>query len=317
MEDLIKLNFTTHFIEDFILNKIATKNISANTAEAYKRDLEDFFAHLPDEMAANNFTKNHIEAWIMELHKSSSTKTIARKLSSLKQFCNYLYVEEIRSDNPTQDIDAPKQRRNLPDVLSEAEIKLIINEITLKQNASSIRIYAMLNVLYATGLRVSELVSLKSQQISRLHNESGQMVINVKGKGGKERIMPLHNVAWEALQHYMTASKIDLSKGGFLFPSNSACGHLTRQGFAMLLKNMAIKAGVAPEKVHPHALRHSFASHLLERGVDLRSLQTLLGHADIATTQIYTHIPSKALHELVQTKHPLSKNNLAKNKIKV
>ena len=110
----------------------------------------------------------------------------------------------------------------------------------------------------------------------------------------------------------MTASKIDLSKGGFLFPSNSAAGHLTRQGFAMLLKNMAIKAGVAPEKVHPHALRHSFASHLLERGVDLRSLQTLLGHADIATTQIYTHIPSKALHHLVQTKHPL-----AKNKIKV
>lgn len=293
-------------IDDFIVSKTANKNISQNTMEAYQRDLQDFFGNSTKDIKVQDFDKSDIEKWIMQMAGSFSAKTIARKLSCVKQFCNYLYIEEIRSDNPSQHIESPKQQQNLPDVLNKAEIDLLMYEISEKKTKSAIRLYAMLNILYATGMRVSELVSLKSEQLHKLQNESEQMIITIKGKGGKERIVPLHNVAWQTLQKYALLYKINLNKGGFLFPSKSEKGHLTRQGFAKLLKNAAFNAGVASCKVHPHSLRHSFASHLLECGVDLRSLQTLLGHANIVTTQIYTHVSNNALNNLVQTKHPLA-----------
>ncbi len=312
-----------HLIEDFIIEQTAQKGISRNTAEAYQRDLCDFFASLPQHIDANNFERAHIETWIKSMAGMFAASTIARKLSSVKQLCAYLYVEEIRPDNPTKQLNAPKQRRTLPDVLSATEIKMIMAEITTKQTASAIRIYAMLNILYAGGLRISELVSLKTNNLRALNNNTSnnnigdvnapkQMLLTVLGKGNKERLVPLHHVAWLALQQHLQHSKIDMQKTAFLFPSNGAGGHITRQGFAKLLKKTAMQAGVDANKVHPHALRHSFASHLLERGVDLRSIQTLLGHVNITTTQIYTHIPSDTLQKLVQTKHPLGKMSLEK-----
>jgi integrase/recombinase XerD len=293
-----------YLIDDFIVAKQAEQGILGNTVEAYLRDLKDFFAQIPEGIALEEISERVIENWITMLLEGSAPSTVARKLSSVKQFFSYCYVEEIILQNPTVDIKAPKTRRNLPNVLSESDVKLLMQELSDAQKVNNVRLYAMLNVLYATGVRVSELVSLKRINLRELHNEAKQIVLVIKGKGGKERLVPLHNVAWIALQRHLM--NIDV-KQPYLFPSHSESGHITRQGFAQLLKNIALQAGIEPDRVHPHALRHSFATHLLEKGVDLRLVQTLLGHTQIATTQIYTHLSSDRLKHLIDTKHPLAK----------
>jgi integrase/recombinase XerD len=293
-----------HLIDDFIISKQAQQSISKNTVEAYRRDLQDFFAEIPKELKIDDINSKHIEAWASELLRDFSVTTVARKLSSIKQFFNYCYVEEIISVNPAINVKIPKIKRKLPHVLTENEVGKLIKEISSGQKANNIRLYAMLNVLYATGIRVSELVSLRITQLRRLQNDSLQMVLVIQGKGGKERLVPLHQVAWRALELHL--SNIN-SKQPYLFPSSRNKGHITRQGFAGLLKNIAVQAGVDSEKVHPHSLRHSFATHLLQKGVDLRTIQTLLGHSQIATTQIYTHISNDRMKGVIFNNHPLAK----------
>jgi integrase/recombinase XerD len=297
-------------IDDFILAQTAERGIARHTESAYRSDLLAFCAALPEGCTVLTMQRRDIEAWLAAQQNTLSPASMARKLTSIKRLCAYLVEEELRSDNPALDIKRTKQVRHLPHVLSEAEITALMNVLTNKQDKSAVRLYALLNMLYAGGLRVSELVSLKKTHLRMMQGSTQHMLISVKGKGNKERLVPLHHVAWEALEHYLALFP---SNSVYLFPSRGESGHLTRQRFGQLLKELALAANVSPDKVHPHALRHSFATHLLSRGVDLRTLQTLLGHTSITTTEIYTHIPNESLHRLVKEKHPLAKDKSSLN----
>ena len=233
---------------------------------------------------------------------------MSRRLSALRQFVRFLVSEARRADDPTATIDSPKQGRVLPKVLSEDEVGRLIETAQRRGGPDGIRLVALLEILYATGLRVSELVGLPLTAFSR----DGRYLV-VMGKGGKERIVPLSDPARKAMEAYLPVRAAFLVKGrearqrDFLFPSRiSEEGHLTRQRFAQLLKELAIHARIDPAKVSPHVLRHAFATHLLDHGADLRAVQKMLGHADIATTQIYTHVVSDRLRRIVTEHHPLA-----------
>jgi integrase/recombinase XerD len=243
-------------------------------------------------------------------------RSAARRLSTLRQFHRFLFGEGLRADDPTAGLDSPRQGRSLPKVLSEAEVEDLLAAARARPGAEGARLVAMLEVLYATGLRVSELVQLPAAAAAR-----DPRVLIVKGKGGKERMVPLSEPARDALKAHLKAhrkaaiDKAAIDKAGpdkpgpgakWLFPSRGAAGHLTRQRVAQLLKELAVAAGIDPAKVSPHVLRHAFASHLLDHGADLRSVQKMLGHADISTTQIYTHVLDSRLKALVRDHHPLS-----------
>jgi integrase/recombinase XerD len=298
-----------HLIDDFILAQVAQRGITRHTESAYASDLHAFCAALPDGVTLLTMQRRHIEAWLAAQHNVLAPASLARKLTSIKRLCAHLVEEELRLDNPALDIKRAKQVRHLPHVLSEEEIRALMDALTRTDDKNAVRLYALLNILYAGGLRVSELVSLKKTQLRFMEGNAEQLLIEVKGKGNKERLVPLHHVANQALQRYLVLFPLS---SPYLFPSRSESGHLTRQRFGQLLKELACAANVSPEKVHPHALRHSFATHLLQRGVDLRTLQTLLGHSSITTTEIYTHIPSESLHRLVKEKHPLATNNYSR-----
>ncbi len=234
--------------------------------------------------------------------------TSARRLSALRQFFRFLFAERFREDDPCCAIDSPRQGRPLPRYLSEEEVERLLAAAHRRGGGKGKRLAALMEVLYATGLRVSELVALPLSAMSR----DGRMLI-VNGKGGKERMVPLSEPATEAVavyqrtrEHFMPAGRRPDESSPWLFPSRSRAGHLTRNRFGQLLKGLAVDAGVDPAKVSPHVLRHSFASHLLAHGADLRSLQQMLGHADIATTQIYTHVLDERLKRLVNEAHPLA-----------
>lgn len=232
----------------------------------------------------------------------ASPRTGARRLSALRQFFRFLYGEGVRNDDPTAVVDSPRSTWTLPNYLSEDEVRRILAAAGRRKDTAGLRLKALMEILYATGLRVSELVGLPRSAVSR----DGRMLL-VRGKGGRERIVPLTVVAKEALDAYVSSEgplghKDD---GPWLFPSRSRLGHLTRVRFGQLLKQLATEAGIPGARVSPHVLRHSFASHLLAHGADLRSLQQMLGHADIGTTQIYTHILDARLRALVQEAHPL------------
>lgn len=298
-------------VSDFLLTMQAESNICLNTREAYLGDVENFMEFLPKGITFEQCSKDHVEQWLGDMQQRGFARaTIARRLSSVKQFMRYLVQEELRSDNPCDGIKPAKATRRLPHIISEAEVSELLNHIATETKPSSIRLYAMLHVMYGAGLRVSELVSLKLEDLRHLSTHEDMMLLTVRGKGGKERVVPLHKSGWEAVERYTLLrdtfeAKI---KTRWLFPSKRSMGsHMTRQGFGQLLKQAAIEAGLNADAIHPHALRHSFASHLLAGGADLRVIQTLLGHADIATTQLYTHVNQSHLQELVQTKHPLAK----------
>ena len=240
-------------------------------------------------------------------------RTAARRVSCLRQFYRFLFTENVREDDPTSVLDAPKQGHTLPKYLTEAEVEaLLAAACTLPRRSA--RATALLELLYATGLRVSELVSLPLAAI-----RPGQPLI-VRGKGSKERMIPVGTVARDAVEAYLAVRAADIpaaaqavGKRGartpaspWLFPGRGKSGHMTREGFAQLLKDIAVTAGIAPSRVSPHVLRHSFATHLLANGADLRSLQQMLGHADISTTQIYTHVLEERLRRLVTEHHPLA-----------
>ncbi len=293
-------------VEMFIEMMAAERGASRNTIEAYSRDLIEFglFIARRNRNIEAADTKN-IRDYLAQLRsKGRATATHARKLSVLKQFFQFLCAERYRDDDPTARIGGPKMARSLPKYLSESEVNKLISVARRQSGKSGARLIALVEILYATGLRVSELVSLQQTAIT----SDGQMLL-VKGKGNKERMALLTAPAIKAISEYLDVRQKFLKKGTsslYLFPSKAKEGHLTRVGLGLILKDLAISAGIDPKRVSPHVLRHSFASHMLANGADLRSLQQLLGHADISTTQIYTHVLEERLRDLVVSKHPLA-----------
>ena len=291
------------YLEPFLEMLLAERNASMHTIAAYRRDLQDFFRFLAHENVAS-IEEEQIRAYLTHMvAQAMSATTRARRLSALRQFFRFLLQEGLMEYDPTQTIDSPRLQRHLPSVLTEEDIVALLEAAGNMDGPQGKRMVALLELLYATGLRVTELVSLPCQAV-----ELTQKIIFVKGKGGKERIVPLNNHAIEALQAYL------LIRGYFvigkvcpwLFPSTAAQGHLTRQRFGQLLKEVALEAGLDHQKISPHVLRHAFATHLLNHGADLLSVQKLLGHSDISTTEIYTHVMTERMQELVLTCHPLA-----------
>lgn len=284
----------------------AERGAAANTIAAYGRDLEAYLAYLAaDGNAAETANTDDIRGYIATFNKAQlSASTAARRLSSIRQFHRFLFTDGLRAEDPTTVIDSPRQSRPLPKVLSEEDVDLLLAAANRAKGADGIRAQAMIELLYATGLRVSELVSLPLTACLR-----DREFLIVLGKGAKERLVPLSEPACEAVDAYRAVRRIHIPGGKesrWLFPSRGASGHITRQRFAQILKALAMNSGVEPSKVSPHVLRHAFASHLLANGADLRSVQKMLGHADISTTQIYTHVIDARLQSLVARAHPLA-----------
>ncbi|MBC8338241.1 MAG: site-specific tyrosine recombinase XerD [Alphaproteobacteria bacterium] len=295
---------------EMFLDKLAAEGAARNTIESYGRDLKHFSAFAK---ARSRDAEDASQAIIRQYLKSLSeaglaTGTSARRLSTLRQFFRYLYAERVRDDDPTAALDSPKQGRRIPKFLSEMEVEDLLAAARARSGREGLRIVALLEILYATGLRVSELVGLPLSAISR-----DKQVLVVLGKGDKERMVPMSDPAREALEEYLAVRETFIPLKGAtpvmrnrLFPSRSKDGHLTRARLSQMLKDLAVETGLPPSRVSPHVLRHSFASHLLANGADLRSLQQMLGHADIATTQIYTHVLDERLKSLVGQAHPLA-----------
>ena len=284
----------------------AERGAAANTVDAYRRDLL-FMAGLvrPANLAEADATA--ISGALQSLAAGGlSPRTQARRLSALRQFFRFLVSEGERGDDPTATLDAPRTGKSLPKFLSEGEVDALLETVHGMEGPEGLRLAAMVEMLYASGLRITELVSLPATA-ARQGSESG--VIWLVGKGGRERMVPVGSAAAEALAAYMAVRGVFITEPGlakWLFPSRSKEGHLTRRRVGQLLKELALEAGLDPAKVSPHVLRHAFATHLLSRGADLRALQTLLGHADIGTTQIYTHVLEERRRALVLQHHPLA-----------
>jgi integrase/recombinase XerD len=303
-------------VESFLEMLSAERGAAANTLLSYERDLEDLASFLSGrEVSIGNASRDDLVAYLADLsHRGFQPTSQARRLSAMRQFYKFLYSENLRGDDPTAILDAPKKARPLPKVLTVEDVG---GMLTLAEEESRlegpdqpqrIRRLALLELLYATGMRVSELVSLPAKVLT----QEGRFLV-VKGKGNKERLVPLSRTAIEALARYgaIRSENPVHAASSFLFPAASKEGHLPRQVFARELKDLAIRAGLSAAAVSPHVLRHAFASHLLGNGADLRVVQEMLGHSDISTTQIYTHVLDERLQQLVQTHHPLAKQ--AKN----
>ena len=276
-------------VESFLEMQAAERGAARNTIAAYAADLDALAGFVGAPAAA---TPERLSDYVRSLHGAVSARTTARRLSSMRGFYRFLVREGIRPDDPTMLLDGPRPRPALPKYLTEAEVEALLQAAASRPGMA----HAALEILYSTGLRVSELLALHQSALAQ-----GASMLIVRGKGGKERMVLLSDAAREAARPLIAAPP-----GKFLFPGRDRRRAMTRQGFAMLLKQVALQAGLDPARVSPHVLRHSFASHMLARGADLRSLQMLLGHSDIATTQIYTHVLAERLQELVRLHHPLS-----------
>lgn len=293
-------------IDLFLEMMAAERGAAANTLKNYGRDLQRFeaFARARGE-GLDTAGANDIAAFLASLEAEGlAASTAALKVSALRQFYQFLYAEGLRADNPAAAIDRPRLKRPLPKVLSVEETERLI-EAAGGDDPKAVRLRAMVETLYAAGLRVSELVSLP-----RTAYRKGQPFLIVRGKGDKERMAPLGGAAAGALEAYLGLRGAFLPEGAaspWLFPSRGRTGHVTAARFAQMLKELAVRAGIAPSRISPHVLRHAFATHLLDGGADLRAVQQMLGHADITTTQIYTHVAQDRLKDLVFTKHPLAK----------
>lgn len=294
----------------------AERGAARNTLAAYRRDLEDAGERLGArgvdlQDARPEDLEDLLAGWARD---GLAASTAARRLSALKRFYRFLLKEGRTSSDPSASLSGPRKARALPKVLSEADVEALFEAAQALDGAAGLRARALLELLYAGGLRVSELVGLPLSAVS-----SAEAVVVVRGKGGKERLVPLTEPAMDAVAAYRQVRSEHLPgkaaptrrrAEAFLFPSNSAAGgHITRERFAQILKQLALEAGLDPAKVSPHVLRHAFATHLLAHGADLRSVQTLLGHADVSTTEIYTHVLEERLTALVRDAHPLSRND--------
>lgn len=291
-------------LSDFFDSIIAEKGASLKTAEAYRHDIEQFL----QISAINEFkqisTQNIADFMAYLGNQGFAPKTQARKLSAIREFCKFLFSENLIEQNPAADIDSPKLEKPLPKFLNETEMDALIDAAKTAQDIRHRRITAMLILMYHCGLRVSELVSLPINAINPAKKQ-----ILVFGKGAKERLIPVSDAALEEIEDYLSYRHcfIKGKESKYLFPSLSAKeGHLTRDAFYKYLKELAVRAGISPSRITPHVLRHSFATQLLRHHADLRSVQKMLGHESIGTTQIYTHIISEELIETVQKLHPLS-----------
>jgi len=276
------------------------RGAARNTIQSYASDLTDFAAYAAAHghglASADAAT---CQAYMASLHASGlSARTAARRLSALRQFHLFLLREAMRADDPTSQLDAPRLPKPLPKLLTETEVDALLAAATAKPGRPGALARAVLELLYTTGMRVSELLSLPAAALG-----AKAEVMIIKGKGGKERMVPLSSAAKAAAAGLLALSE---AKSRWLFPGRDPKRPLTRQSFFLLLKQIALEAGLDPLRVSPHVLRHSFASHMLARGADLRSLQMLLGHADIATVQIYTHVQTERLRKVVEEHHPLS-----------
>jgi integrase/recombinase XerD len=298
-------------IEAFLEMMSAERGAAENTLAGYRRDLEDAAREIGGGLAGAGSAE--IRAYLDGIAaRGFAPASQARKLSAIRQFFKFLYAEGLRADDPTGTLDSPKKGRPLPKTMSEAETGRLLDRATAEaadpalaggEALAALRLYALVEVLYATGLRVSELVGLPVSVALR-----DDRFFMVRGKGGKERMVPLSQKARAAMRAWLDArQKVPaLAESAFLFPADSQTGHLPRQVFARDLKGLAARAGIAAAKISPHVLRHAFASHLLQNGADLRAVQQLLGHADISTTQIYTHVLEERLVRLVNDHHPLA-----------
>jgi len=302
-------------VELFFDMLAAERGAGENTLGAYRNDLDDLSAHLRAAgRTIADATTDDLRDFIASLNERGfKASSLARRLSAVRQLYRFLYAEGKRTDDPTAVLEGPKRARTLPKVLSIAQVDVLLkqantNATSDKQPAAqrlrAARLLCLLEVVYATGLRVSELVALPASAARR-----DQRMLVVRGKGGKERLVPLNNQAKRAMAGYL---ELRAATGGrdaqskWLFPSFGEQGHLTRQHFARELKSLGQACGIEPARLSPHVLRHAFASHLLHNGADLRVVQTLLGHADISTTQIYTHVLEERLKTLVRDLHPLT-----------
>ncbi|MGV3551098.1 site-specific tyrosine recombinase XerD [Rhizobium sp.] len=298
--------------EAFLEMMSAERGAAKNTLISYEKDLDELSAFLRTrDTTLGAATTADLQAFLghmaREGYKASSQ---ARRLSAFRQFYKFLYAENIRVDDPTGILDAPKKGRPLPKTLSQADIDRML-ALAAEEAAQAgpgrlerLRMLALLELCYATGMRVTELVSLSSRVLA----ENGRFLI-IKGKGNKERLVPLTKAAIAAVTAYGAEQKVvhGDKEFAYLFPADSATGYLARQVFARDLKGLGARAGISSDALSPHVIRHAFASHLLANGADLRVVQELLGHSDISTTQIYTHVLDEHLRELVETHHPLAK----------
>ena len=273
---------------------ISERNLSLSSLNAYKIDIKEFLKYTENKI---NISKSEIENYIEHLNsKKNKQSSIMRKMSALRQFYLFLCDENLMNQNPMLEIKLKNKNKPLPKVLSEHETKLLLSYFEKKSNP---KLQAMLHILYGAGLRVSELVALTKDAIIYDEN-SKHYVLLVLGKGHKERIVPLNNLAVEAIRHYMSNLPEKVKATQYLFPSRAKEGHITRQWFSKLLKDVATEVGIPTQKISPHVIRHAFATHLLAHGADLRSIQKLLGHKDISTTQIYTHISNEKVRTMVE-----------------
>ena len=292
--------------EAFLEMLQAERGASKNTLLAYAADLADLQSFLTRrKQSPATADAAALRAYLKSLDFVGMTpRTVARRLSVMRQFFRFLLAERLRDDDPSSTLDSPRLGRPLPKVLSREEVDRLIDAARTKDAVDGGRMATLLEILYAAGLRVSELVSLPLSAVER-----DPSMLLVRGKGDKERLVPLSDPARTAIVAWLHMRRGQLADGEtskFLFPSRGRTGHLTRQRFAQLLKEAALAADIDPARVSPHVLRHAFASHLLAGGADLRSVQLMLGHADIATTQIYTHVLDEKLRTLVETHHPLA-----------
>jgi len=294
----------SRYIESFLDMMSAERGASPHTLDAYSRDIVGFSESIDGDVA--RATSEQLREYFDDiLAQGLKPRTAARRLSCLRQFFQFLFAEGVRDDDPTSILDSPRQGSRLPKYLGEDEVDLLLEAARSESTPAALRLTAVLELLYASGLRISELVSLPLAAVAR-----ERPVIIVRGKGNKERMVPVGATARAAVASYLEVRQsfipANTKNSRWLFPSRGATGHVSRDAVAKSLKDLAIAAGIAPSRVSPHVLRHSFASHLLAHGADLRSLQQMLGHADISTTQIYTHVLDERLRRLVETNHPLA-----------
>jgi integrase/recombinase XerD len=303
-----------NLVELFLDMKAAERGAGENTLAAYRNDLADLAAHLrAGHRGVANATTDDLRGFIASVsERGFKPASVARRLSALRQLFRFLYAEGKRPDDPAAVLEGPKRGRSIPKVLSIADVDRLLTQarndaedetLSPAVRLRAARLLCLLETVYATGLRVSELVALPASAAKR-----DQRMIVVRGKGGKERLVPLNQAAKSAMEDYLKlrAKGADKRQSKWLFPSFGDAGHITRQHFARELKALGLRCGITAERLSPHVLRHAFASHLLHNGADLRVVQTLLGHADISTTQIYTHVLEERLKTLVRDLHPLA-----------
>lgn len=293
-------------IENFLQMQAAEKGAAQNSLAAYDRDLRQFllFGNFYEE---KEITEQHIKLFLQDLHKRGFTpKTIARKLSAIREFCKFLFSEKKINTNPAQNILTPKQEKPLPKFLTAEEIANLIQTAAESNDYRWHRIAVMIELMYASGMRVSELVALPANAVN--HKKG---LVTIFGKGAKERVVPVAEKTIAVLEKYKDLRAQFIAKNhesSWLFPSlHATAGHLTRDAFFKDLKILATRCGISPSRISPHVLRHSFATHLINNDADLRSVQKMLGHENISTTEIYTHITSQKLMAVIRDKHPLAK----------